>query len=83
MRRRDLISWSIAFAPAAAWVAFAMWKYGPTRGYWPVLGLALVVALGIVGLMAVFIAWFPAMLERLGFKKFAAWLRTWWDEDAK
>jgi hypothetical protein len=41
------------------------------------------VAVGIVGLTAVFMAYFPATVERLGFRKFGAWLRTWWDEDAK
>ncbi len=60
-----------------------MWRYGPTRGDWPVLGLSLVVAFGITGLMAVFIAWFPWAIGRLGFTSFADWLRTWWDEDAK
>lgn len=73
----------MAFGPALAWVAFAMWRYGPTRGYWPVLGLALVAGIGIVGLTAVFIGYFPWAVERLGFRRFGAWLRTWWDEDAR
>jgi len=81
--RREIIAWTMAVGPALLWVAFALWRYGPTRGYWPVLGLALVVGLGIVGLTAVFIAHFPATVERLGFTRFAAWLRTWWDEDAR
>jgi cell division protein FtsW (lipid II flippase) len=62
------------------WVVFALWRYGPT---WKGLGLALFVAFGIVGLTAVFVAYFPATVERLGFKRFGTWLRTWWDEDAK
>jgi hypothetical protein len=48
-----------------------------------VLALSLFVGLGIVGSTAVFIAFFPVTVERLGFKVFSAWLRTWWDEDAK
>lgn len=49
----------------------------------PVVGLALFVGVGIVGLSAVFIAHFPATVERLGFRQCGAWLRTWWDEDAR
>jgi hypothetical protein len=73
----------MGYGPAAAWVVFAMLRFGPSRGYGPVLGLALFVGLGIVGLTAVFIAYFPVTMERLGFRAFSAWLRTWWDEDAK
>jgi hypothetical protein len=78
-----IISWAMGYGPAAAWLAFASWRYGPTRGYLPVLALSLVVALGIVGLSAVLLAWFPFAVERLGFRKLGAWLRTWWDEDAR
>ncbi len=73
----------MAFGPAAAWLAFALRRYGPSRGYGRVLALALIAAVGIVGLTAVFIAHFPATVERLGFRRFGAWLRTWWDEDAR
>jgi hypothetical protein len=73
----------MGYGPAVAWVLFALWKFGPSRGYWPVLALSLFVGLGIVGSTAVFIAFFPVTVERLGFKVFSAWLRTWWDEDAK
>ena len=73
----------MGYGPALAWVLFAEWWYGRTLGYWSVLGPALFVALGIVGLTAVFIAHFPATVERLGFRQFGAWLRTWWDEDAR
>ena len=40
-------------------------------------------AVGIFGLTGVFLAWFPWTVERLGFRGFGAWLRTWWDEDAR
>ncbi len=80
MRARTAISSLMAFGPAVAWVAFAVWRYGRT---WPVVGLILFVAVGIFGLTGVFMAWFPWTVERLGLKSFGAWLRTWWDEDAK
>ncbi len=70
----------MAYGPALAWVIFAVRTYGST---WSVLGLALFVGVGIFGLTGVFLAWFPWTVERLGFKRFGAWLRTWWDEDAK
>jgi hypothetical protein len=71
------------YGPALVWVVFALWTYGPSGGYWSVLGLALFVGVGILGLSAIFVAYFPVTVERLGFKRFGAWLRTWWDEDAK
>lgn len=65
---------------AQDWVVFVLWRYGRS---WPVVALALFVAVGIVGLTGVFMAWFPWTVERLGLTGFGAWLRTWWDEDAK
>jgi len=73
----------MCYGPAAAWVVFSVWRYGATRGYWPVVGLALFVGVGILGLTAVFVAYFPATVERLGFKRFGAWLRTSFDAAAK
>jgi hypothetical protein len=82
-RQRAAISWAMCYGPAAAWLVYAMLSYGPTRGYLRVLAIALFVGVAVLGLTAVFIAYFPATIERLGGKRFAAWLRTWWDEDAK
>jgi hypothetical protein len=73
----------MVYGPAFVWVVFALWRYGPTGGYWKVLGLAMVAAFGLVGLMAVSVAYFPATVEKVGFTRFGTWLRTWWDEDAK
>jgi hypothetical protein len=81
--RRDLLASGLVYGPAVAWLVYAVRAYGPTRGYGRVLPLALVVAVGLVGLMAVFVAYFPVTVERLGFARFGAWLRTWWDRDAK
>ncbi len=82
-RLRRILSWLIALGPAVTWLVIAVVKLGPTRGYWPFLGLAFMVAVGIFGLSGVFLAWFPWTMERVGLRRFAAWLRTWWDEDAR
>ena len=83
IRRRDVTAGAMVYGPAVAWVVLAVRRWGPTRGWWPVLGLALFVGVGILGLTAVFVAYFPATVERLGLRRFGAWLRTWWDEDAR
>lgn len=80
VRARTALSWLMAYGPAVAWLAFAISRYG---GSWPVVLLALFVGVGIFGLTGVFLAWFPWTVERLGFRGFGAWLRTWWDEDAR
>ena len=79
-RTRTIISSIMAYGPAVAWVALAIWKYG--RG-WPVIGLIVMVAVGIFGLTGVLLAWLPWTVEKLGFERLGAWLRTWWDEDAR
>ncbi len=75
--------WLVGLAPAAVVFGLAVRRYGPVAGYGRVLPLALAVAVGVLGVTAVFIAWFPAALERAGLRRLAAWLRTWWDEDAR
>ncbi len=70
----------MAYAPAVAWLAFAISRYGRS---WPVVLLALFVGVGIFGLTGVFLAWFPWTVERVGLTRLARWLRTWWDEDAR
>lgn len=82
-RSRTLISTAMAYGPAVFWIVLALWKFGPTRGFVPVLPLALMVGIGVFGLCGVLLAWFPWTMERLGFERFATWLRTWWDEDAR
>ena len=78
--RRDILASLMAYGPAVAWVVFAIRKYGTA---WPVVALALMVGVGIFGLTGVVLAWCPWTVERLGFNRFGAWLRTWWDEDAR
>ncbi len=82
-RLRRILSWLIAFGPAVTWLVIAEVKLRPAYGTWPFLGLAFMVAVGIFGLSGVFLAWFPWTMERVGLRRFAAWLRIWWDEDAR
>lgn len=81
--RRDLLASVLVYGPGVAWVVYALRTYGPTRGYGRVLPLALVAAVGLIGIMAVFVAHFPYTVERLGFRRFGGWLRGWWDKDAR
>jgi hypothetical protein len=56
--------------------------YGPTRGYAPVILVALLSGLGVLGLSALTLAYLPAGLERAGLRRAAAALRRAWDRDA-
>ncbi len=47
------------------------------------LALAAFTGLGVLGLSALVLAWTPALLERAGLRRAAAWLRRHWDEDAR
>ena len=82
MRRRNLISWAITLGPAVACLAWFGVAYGPRLGYPFALGLGVVIGTGVLGLTALVVAYLPATLERLGLRRFAVWLRSWWDEDA-
>lgn len=82
-RARSALSTLMVFGPAALWVAISVWLYAPRLGWRAAIGLALFVAVGIIGLSALFVAWFPAMVERVGLVRLGAWLRTWSDEDAR
>ncbi len=79
---RELLAWAMALAPALAWAAGVVLRYGPTLGYGVAAALAAVTGLGVLGLTSLVLAFLPATLERLGFTRLAAWLRRWWDEDA-
>lgn len=80
--RRTILAWAISLGPAAFCLAWFGVIYGSRLGYPVALAFGLVASVGVLGLTALVVAYLPAALERLGFKRFVAWLRTWWDEDA-
>ncbi len=73
----------MGYGPAAAWVAFVLARYGPRIGYGAAAALGLFTGLGVLGLTALFVAYFPSTVERLGFRRLGAFLRRFWDEDAR
>jgi len=84
MRARQAAAWLMALGPGAGvatWVALR-WAPGPL-GLPRALLLGAVLGLGVVGLMALLLAWLPWTLERLGMAPLARWLRGWWDPDAR
>jgi hypothetical protein len=86
MRRvsaRAVLNWAMAFGPAAAWVGWVVARYGPQAGWARALALGTFTGLGVLGVTALLIAYLPFTVERLGFRRLGAWLRTWWDEDAR
>ena len=83
MRAREVVAWAIGLGPATCWVvALVAWQ-GPRLGYPRAAVLALVTGMGVLGLSALFLAWFPFLVERLGFRRLGAFLRRFWDEDAR
>jgi hypothetical protein len=79
---RSVLAWAIGLGPAGASLAWFGVAYGPRLGYPVALAIGAITGVGVLGLTALVVAYLPAALERLGFKRFVAWLRTWWDEDA-
>jgi hypothetical protein len=83
MSARSALSWLLGLGPAVAVFLYCLWGYGPSRGYWFVLPFALFIGVGVLGATGVFVAYFPLTVEKLGMERLGAWLRTWWDHDAR
>lgn len=82
-RTRTLIASAMGYGPAALWVAFAVARWHGRLGYPRAAALGAFTGLAVLGGSALFLAYCPAAVERAGFARFGAWLRTWWDEDAR
>jgi hypothetical protein len=83
-RARRLAVALVAFGPGLACLTWVALRYGPTDVGWPLaISLGAVVGLGVVGLSGLVLAWLPHGLERAGLGRAAAWLRRWWDDDAR
>ena len=83
MRARTGTAWTMAYGPAVVWVVFVIVRYRPLRGYRWALAFGLFTGVAVLALTALFLAYFPWTVERFGFKRLGAWLRRWWDEDAR
>ena len=74
----------VGFGPAVAVAAFVVLRYGRTSlGWGGAAAIAAVLALGALGLSALLLAWLPWLLERAGLQRAGAFLRRYWDEDAR
>ncbi len=83
MSSRRVVTALVGFGPALAWTTWMTLRYRPVLGTWRALALASFTGLGVLGLSALVLAWTPALLERAGLRRAAAWLRRYWDEDAR
>jgi hypothetical protein len=80
---RQAVVWTIAYGPAAAWIVCVVLRWGPQLGPLRALAVGVFSGLGILGLSAMLLAWLPFLVERLGLRRAGAFLRRWWDEDAR
>ncbi len=83
MSARRVVTALVGFGPALAWIAWVTLRYRGTIGLGRALALACFTGLGVLGLSALVLAWTPALLERAGLRRAGAWLRRYWDEDAR
>jgi hypothetical protein len=83
VQARGLVTLLVGFGPALAWVAWMTLRYRPVLGWGRAAALAAFTGLGVLGLSSLVLAWTPWLLERAGFRRGGAWLRKYWDEDAR
>jgi hypothetical protein len=73
----------VGFGPALAWVTWMTLRFERSLGLGRTIALAAFTGLGVLGLSSLVLAWTPALLERAGMRRAGAWLRRYWDEDAR
>ena len=83
MRARRVVVALVGFGPALAWVAWMTLRFERSLGLGRTIALASFTGLGVLGLSSLVLAWTPALLERAGMRRAGAWLRRYWDEDAR
>jgi len=83
VRARRVVVALVGFGPAVLWVIGMTLQFRVVLGTWRALAVAAFTGLGVLGLSALVLAWTPALLERVGLRRAAAWLRRYWDEDAR
>ena len=83
MTARRVVTALVGFGPALAWVTWMTLRYRGAIGPGRAVALACFTGLGVLGLSALVLAWTPALLERVGLRRAGAWLRRYWDEDAR
>jgi hypothetical protein len=83
VRARDVVTGMVGFGPALGWAAWMTFRYEPVLGWGRAVALAAFTGLGVLGLSSLVLAWTPWLLEHAGFSRGGAWLRKYWDEDAR
>jgi hypothetical protein len=78
-----VVTTTVGFGPALVWVAWVTLRLRGAIGPGTALVVAAFTGLGVLGLSSLVLAWTPALLERTGLRRAGAWLRRYWDEDAR
>ncbi len=80
---RRLVPILVGFGPALAWTVGMTLRWRGWLGPGRALALAAFTGLGVLGLSALVLAFLPSFLEVAGMGRAAAWLRRYWDEEAR
>jgi hypothetical protein len=82
-RARSAVTLAVGFGPALAWATWMTLRYAPVLGWGRSFALAAFTGMGVLGLSSLALAWTPWILDRAGLPRAGAWLRRYWDEDAR